>query len=119
LGDSLVEALEAELKTADLEKYVSALFKAEEAFRKELKEYEKKDKKTTENGATPATPLISDLLSGVLFKQLPLKYKLALKLPWQYAVDAFSGFLKELGEGSTEDVITNLAKMYMDRLSAE
>jgi hypothetical protein len=110
----MVESLESELKRADIGKYISALFKAEETFRKELEEYGKGDK--PENGSN-ATKVVSSVVSGAFFKKLPLKYRVAMKLPWNYLVDMLSGFLKELGDGSAEDVVTNLSKMYLDSLA--
>ena len=116
MGDSLLEALESDLKGEDVGKYVSALFRAEEAFRKELEGYDK-GKKPVKNGKDDdIASVVSSIVSGAFFKQLPLKYRVALKLPWRYAVDMLSGFLKELGSGSAEDVVTNIAKTYLGDL---
>jgi hypothetical protein len=113
MADSL-ELLESELKKADIGRYISALFKAEETFRKELAEYGK-DKVPEKNRDIATT--VSSVVSGTFFKQLPLKYRVAMKLPWNYLVDIMSGFLKELGDGSAEDVVTGLAKAYIDSLA--
>jgi hypothetical protein len=105
-----MEEAEELLKKEDMGKYVSALFKAEEAFAKELAEYASRGRP----GYAP--PAVKDMLSGSLLKKLPLKYRLLLKLPWQGAVEMLAGFLKNLGEGSTEDVLMGLAKEYMDNV---
>lgn len=106
MDDNLMEIGKG-LKGADIGKYVSALFRAEEAFRKELADYEKNKSDGLQNVA------VTDIVSGMLFKQLPLKYRIALKLPWQYAVEVLAGFLKEFGSGSIEEVVTGMVKAYI------
>jgi hypothetical protein len=113
MGDGL-ELLESELKKADMGKYISALFKAEETFRKELAKYG--NSKVPEKSGDLAET-VGSVVSGAFFKKLPLKYRVAMKLPWNYLVDIMSGFLKELGDGSAEDVVTGLAKTYLDSLA--
>jgi hypothetical protein len=109
----LPQELQEQLNSADVSKYVSALFKAEEAFTKELMEYDKHGNDKQSNYVPPA---ISNLVSGSLMKKLPLKYRLMLKLPWHSTIEMVTGFLKGLGDGSTEDVIIGLARTYMESM---
>lgn len=109
------EELGEQLKDADVAKYISALFRAEEAFRKELSEY----KHDGDSKKDELESVVKDAITGTLFKQLPLKYRLALKLSWPYVVDSLASFLKELGSGLMEDVLTGFAKIYIDNVAKE
>lgn len=111
--EDLVKELEAILKSRnEIDRYISALFRAEEAFLKELVEY-----KRDENNNLDRNNNLIDKISDTLFKNLPLEYRIALKLPWEYTVDIFSNFLKNLGKGTTKDVLINLVETYVNSLN--
>jgi hypothetical protein len=85
-------------------RYMLALFEAGKTFEKELAGYN--GTRRCSNGNTPQ--VADGLPEGDFFGNLPLEYRMFLKLPWKYVIDTVADIARGLGDGSTEDVIKGL-----------